>query len=310
MCLLIYASPGSTPSKKSLRTAGVNNPDGFGFALAVGNKIIHHRSMDLDDTIGLFHDLRAEYPKAHAMFHLRITTHGNTSIDNCHPFVVDDGIVLGHNGMLPIKERDGMSDTRQFAEEWLPELGIADTLDNMDNFTELEKFAAGSKLVVLSTSEQLAKPVYIINEKDGHWEHGVWYSNNSYKYEWYSRSYRYTNYSFGQTIHTPRDYSEYEAAYYDNTQPDEFDYQDVWVDDDGVVYEWDERRGWLQTGNANTDIDRYYYCPSCDANLGSDGAKVAELGYCWDCGNCVFCEKDFVSCYCSGYKPTRKASSK
>lgn len=301
MCLLIYARPGSTPSKKHLRTAGANNPDGFGFALAVGNKVIHHRSMDLEDTIGLFHDLRAEYPKAHAMFHLRITTHGKTSIDNCHPFVVDEGIVLGHNGMLPIEEKDGKSDTRQFAEEWLPELGVADVLDNQENFAELEKFAAGSKLVVLSTSKQLAKPVYIVNETAGHWDHGVWYSNNSYKYEWYAQSYRYYSTPATSKVATPSD---------DFLDDDDFAYSNVWVDDDGMVYEWHDLRGWIQTGNDLHDYDRYYYCPTCDANLGSDAERVAEMGHCYDCGCCIFCEKDYGSCYCSGYKPARKASSK
>lgn len=298
MCLLIYARPGSTPSKKHLRTAGANNPDGFGFALAVGNKVIHHRSMDLEDTIGLFHDLRGEYPKAHAMFHLRITTHGNTSIDNCHPFVVDEGIVLGHNGILPIEEKDGKSDTRQFAEEWLPQLGVSEVLDDEQNFSELERFARGSRLVVLSTNKKLAKPVYIVNEKDGHWDHGVWYSNNSYKYEWYAQSYRYYSTPATSKVATLSDDFRYD---------DEFTYSNVWVDDDGTVYEWDLRRGWIETGNDYRDCDRYYYCPTCDANLGSDAKQVAEMGYCYDCGCCIVCEKDYGTCFCSGYKPRTKA---
>lgn len=297
MCLLIYAKPGATPSKKNLRTAGANNPDGFGFALAIKDQLFHHRSMDLDSTIDLFHEMRAEYPKAHAIFHLRITTHGATSIDNCHPFVVDDGIVLAHNGMLPIKEEGGKSDTRQFAEEWLPELGVANVLDDPENFAELEKFAAGSKLAIISVSKQLAKPVYLVNEGDGHWDHGVWYSNNSYKYQWYTQSYKYTSHVTNPTGVTPAD---------------DFDYNpDVWVDEeDGTVFEWDDCRGWIETGNEYADIDRYFYCPTCDVNLGSDVNRIREQEFCYECGYCLFCEKQVGNCFCSGSKYSKFISTK
>ena len=248
MCLLIYASPGSTPTKKALRTAGANNPDGFGFAFAIGRKIVRHRSMNLNDTIELFHEMRAEHPKAHAMFHLRITTHGATNIDNCHPFVVDEGIVLGHNGMLPIKEKDGKSDTRQFAEEWLPELGVEKVLDNPSEFAELEKFAQGSKLCVLSVDERLQKPVYLVNEAFGHWEKGVWYSNHSYKYSRTYSTYGYsggwnnypTTYTIGKGL-TPSDDEKFlddESLF--------FDEEGWWYDDEtGELFVWDDKHGWV-----------------------------------------------------------------
>lgn len=291
MCLLIYASPGSTPSKKALRIAGENNPDGFGFAFALGRKIVRHRSMDLEDTIALFHEMRTEHPKAHAMFHLRITTHGATNIDNCHPFMVDDGIVLGHNGMLPIPEADGKSDTRQFAEEWLPELGVKNVLDDPTEFAELEKFTRGSKLCILSVDKRLDKPVYLVNEKDGHWKDGVWYSNDSYQKSWWSfHSWQATAV---RTTATPK-----EIAWDDDIN--------VWVDyDNGDVYEWDEKKGWVLTGNDFSDYQRYSYCTVCDANLGSAHADAYNKQYCWDCGTCIACEQSHEKCFCHNYMKTK-----
>ena len=288
MCLLIYASPNSTPSKKALRRAGLNNPDGFGFAFALDNRIVRHRSMKLDDTIDLFHEMRAAHPKAHAIFHLRITTHGGTNIDNCHPFMVTDQVVLGHNGMLPIKETpDGRSDTRQFAEEWLPTFGIKEMLDDPENFKELEKFARGSKLAILSVDEQLDRDVYLVNENDGHWKNGVWYSNHSYEYEPMT-TWNYRAMSSIASHLTPTD---------DNSWlPDEHDIEDgFWFDHEtGELFQWDERHGWM----LYTDDDEDHvpeWCAMCDADL---SMGVYQDRYCYDCGSCSVCNRLYGDCFC------------
>lgn len=282
MCLLIYASPGHTPTKKALRTAGKNNPDGFGFAFAIDNEIVRHRSMDLEDTIKFFHEMRKEYPMAHAIFHLRITTHGATNLDNCHPFMVTDGIVLGHNGMLPIQEVDGKSDTRQFAEEWLPQLGVAEVLDDPKNFSELEKFAAGSKLAILSVNPVLAKPVYLVNEEYGHWDKGVWYSNNSYKYEYVP--FRYGSWYSQTTVHNSS-----HAVPYDD---------DVWQDDDGTWWWWDDKeRTWVHEEDVELEE---WVCRSCE-QMQIFNLTIDEPDYCPDCGSCYYCDKQFGTCYCSKY---------
>ena len=297
MCLLIYASPGATPSKKHLRNAGANNPDGFGFAFAVGNDIIRHRTMDLEEAVAKFHEIRAKHTKSHAIFHARITTHGKTNIDNCHPFMVDDGIVLGHNGMLPIEAKDGKSDTRLFAEEWLPSLGVKEVLDDPTEFAELEKFASGSKLCVLSVDSRLDKPVYLVNEKLGHWKNGVWYSNNSYQYEWFSRSAT----GWGRPYST----TTYYATPARKVEPVEQDIEDgFWFDrESGVWYEWDAKRGWLEILDDEDDVFNYTptHCYTCKADFGIYGDGLIEGQYCWDCGDCILCGRDYAHCYCGNY---------
>jgi glutamine amidotransferase len=197
---------GTTANIEHLTNGAWNNSDGHGFAVHCGNKIITGHGMDFEQVLDQFLEVRKRN-HGHAIFHSRITTHGLTNIDNCHPFRVggDPRTVIGHNGVLPIQvpKGDNRSDTRIFADTYLPSIGGVYALDEPDTFASLEKWAAGSKLVVLTTDEWAQREFYIINEKDGHWDtDGVWWSNNSYKYRWggyssYSKTSKYDTYDSG-----------------------------------------------------------------------------------------------------------------
>lgn len=205
MCILIYCPSNNTPPRKALENSVANNPDGFGWAIITDSGvdgperygILMNKGMRSAEIIDTFLEARALHPTMPALFHARITTHGKTGVENCHPFMVDNGTVLAHNGMLPIKERDGKSDTNQFATEWLPELGVANMLDDGDNFRDLSKFAAGNKLVILSVDPSLRYWSYIVNEHLGDWDDGVWYSNSSYMWSRTSTTSTMTMYGSG-----------------------------------------------------------------------------------------------------------------
>ena len=194
MCILMYAHSNASIPRKHLENACDNNPDGFGWAIITfdGKEwgLLTDKGMKDRPIIDSFLEAREQHPSWPALFHARIATHGTTTVDNAHPFwVAENMTVLAHNGMLPIREQDGKSDTRLFAEEWLPTLGVKELLDTDEGFEQLEDFASGSKLVVLSIDPELERFSYIVNEELGHWDQGVWYSNNSYKYKSYSYSY-------------------------------------------------------------------------------------------------------------------------
>jgi len=280
MCLLIYAQPNSAPTKKSLRRAAVQNPDGFGFAINNGKQVLYGKGMDIEDTIKEFFAVRERFPDSHALFHLRITTHGATNLDNCHPFVVDDGIVLAHNGMLPIKEENGKSDTRQFAEEWLPTMGVKEMLDTPEGFTDLEKFATGSKLAILSSNPLLDQPYYIVNEHLGHWKDGVWYSNNSYTKNY--GKYLYSNWSRPAT-------STYEYNGHSYAPQDDSLMGHEWVYDE-------EMNEWYFQDDDDLVV---WTCNFCDSNIQYD-LQSEDPHYCPECGTCWFCDKPFDQCWCSG----------
>jgi glutamine amidotransferase len=180
--------PGFTPTREELYNAAEANPHGFGFAFLTNDTILTGRGMDATEVIERFLRIRSGMPDVWAMFHTRYTTHGTTSKSNCHPFRVGGSpdIVLAHNGVLPLSPADNRSDTRMFAEDWLPELGL-EALDDETTYAWLEHWAAGSKVAIFSNSPLLEKNVYILNEHLGHWKEGIWWSNYSYEAYDYSK---------------------------------------------------------------------------------------------------------------------------
>jgi len=189
MCLLMVAKPNAMPSDDALVCACANNPDGFGYAVHTGKTIITGRGMNHNDVIDRFLTTREKHMNGWAMFHARMTTHGETVKENCHPFRVGGSpeTILAHNGILSnvkIPAGDKRSDTRVFAEDLLP--ARLNILDHKKKFKKLEKWAGGSKVAVFTTDRRLNKAVYIINEKLGSWDDdGLWWSNSSYKQSYY-----------------------------------------------------------------------------------------------------------------------------
>jgi glutamine amidotransferase len=195
MCLLVVASPNSTPRKKDLECASCNNPHGFGFAVITPNGIVTGRGMSSKKVIKQFLEVRKEFPSSYAMFHARYATHGVKNEDNCHPFKVPSNpdTYLAHNGILDIdiKAGDKRSDTRVFAEDTLPAMGGVTALDDDHVWAMLSKWSSGSKLVIFTLDPAAKEQCYIVNESAGHWDNdGMWWSNNGYKpTTWVSSTY-------------------------------------------------------------------------------------------------------------------------
>lgn len=261
MCLLVFAHEGATPSLDALEIASIANPDGFGWAINTGDRIIRGRGMNFDKVVTEYHKQLALTP-GESMFHLRWATHGTVNKKNCHPFYVghDDRTVLGHNGIIPIEQPKGdkRSDTRYYAEVVLPKLGGAGVLDNPESFDFVEKQIGASKLVILTNDPRAKQSFYIANESMGHWDSdGVWWSNESYK----PRVYTYkptTNYSWSWE-------------------------SDVLKHNTRDLCEWD-------------DYQWYAQCPLCDLNVRVNERTLETL--CPDCAVCLVCEEFEQDCKC------------
>jgi len=266
---------GEIPNRDYLYNASENNPHGYGFAVNHGDRIVTGRSMKYERLIERFIDEMGNSNKPVGMFHARYTTHGSTTLENNHPFRVDGrhDIVLGHNGMLPITPRagDDRSDTRIFAEDILGSIGVEE-LDDKDTFRRLERFTAGSKVAILSTAPELRDPVYILNEDDGHWTDGIWWSNSTYKY-----SYSYSSYS--------KPYSS------------SWDAQ-AWNGDGNVIGSkhawWEEDADSCSPCGVTGPDEECYVCGH------QITGKALDNNVCDVCNSCIDCKEHVASCLCYG----------
>lgn len=292
MCLLTFMQEYTTADTDELAIGAVNNPDGFGYAVHAGTHIVKGSGLNFDAVLDNFLKTRAIH-SGPALFHSRITTHGSTSINNCHPFQVgkDTNTVVAHNGMLPIAARNGMSDTAIFAKELFPSWGGASTLNSKKTRKKLSKFADGSKLVFLSANPDVQDDYYIINENDGHWVEGVWWSNNSYKYDRYSYSGHgmYTT-GWASTGKTPPD-SRYsiDTTKYDMYNKDIWNEQSLLVEDCTYV-----------DNDGNEVWGELWRCANCDhiEYVSEESVNYADL--CSQCDSCWFCSEPRMLCNCMG----------
>jgi hypothetical protein len=277
MCLLTFMNEYTTADIDQLTVGAANNPDGFGFAIHAGTSIVRGNGLKYNQVLDEFLKQRAIH-SGPALFHSRITTHGGTTIDNCHPFQLgkDTLSVMAHNGMLPIPSTGGRSDTRILAEDMLPSWGGASILNSKKQRKKLAKFAAGSKLVFLSANPDVQNNHYIINENLGHWVDGVWWSNNSYVYSRYS----YTGggmYSTGwERKPTPTDTIAYPSVA--GSLVEDCSY----FDDDGNEV-WGEM----------------WYCATCEASEYIDEYNIDNADFCNNCSACWFCNVDRMLCECA-----------
>lgn len=185
MCIAIWKPRGKEVSKNTLRECWRGNPHGMGFAFAKGGRLYVHKELfDFEAWYKKYQEM-VEADDLPAIIHFRLATHGVVDIDNCHPFLVHKDLAVVHNGIINVKETgNGRSDTWHFVEilKKLPRK----CLDNVESLSPLLKLSIGSsKLIFLNNSGEAT----IVNEDDGVWDGGVWYSNTAYKrsryfYDW------------------------------------------------------------------------------------------------------------------------------
>lgn len=189
MCLLSVYSPYALVDTDHLDAGACHNPDGYGFAVIVGDRIEFAHGMDAYATIEAFASVRERHPESWALFHSRFTTDGLTSEANCHPFIVggDERTLLAHNGILPRSARpkgaDIRSDTRILAESLIPN-GHFGKLHRPKGRRKLEQWIGSenypNKVAILTVDPRYRGNAFILGEGHGEWVDGVWHSNRDY----------------------------------------------------------------------------------------------------------------------------------
>lgn len=181
MCIIaLRPQDGPVIPEAHIESMAKRNDDGMGIAFVDDDgSIVVRKSMNDLDLIK--ESFKEAYDKnSPTLLHFRIKTHGTTDLANCQPFLVDTELVMAHNGILGgLYNKDGetKSDTllfverilQKFPQDWYKYDGVWRLLDD---------FVGGwNKVAFLWRDKQWA----ILNEKYGHWDDGIWYSNLSYK---------------------------------------------------------------------------------------------------------------------------------
>ena len=177
MCIAIMKSENKKISKTTLQRCYESNPDGAGFMFASDKKLTVKKGYF---TFKEFYKEYKPHENKQVLLHFRIKTHGPIDKNNCHPFLVNSGLGFIHNGIISGYGDNKQSDTIDFNKSILQK--IVAKHGNMGLFDDpmvelIENVIGYSKLVFLDRHGNYR----IMNEDKGHWNNGVWYSNNSYK---------------------------------------------------------------------------------------------------------------------------------
>lgn len=206
MCIAIYSPMGNNiPSEKYLKNSFEYNDDGAGFAFNTdeGRVKICKGFMTYESFINAFNSYNERYnfKDRGVLIHFRITTHGGTCSECCHPFplIADEGAMhkleytsdyaVIHNGIISLtsleaNKRNKMSDTMVFIEKYLTRLATNKNWFENDYNFELIYDLIDSKMAVLNGRGEIKSTSGFTQDEDGNW-----YSNTSYKV---GRLYTYT----------------------------------------------------------------------------------------------------------------------
>lgn len=180
MCQAIVKPAGVDIQKSVLKLAWQANQDGAGLCY------VNEKQDALIIKKGFFKfkhfwHMYEKHKHKSLLIHFRWGTHGEKTVENCHPFMLAKDAALIHNGVLsgftpPLNSQ--LSDTRVFCDGYLApgmhlsQLSSHDYLSSqaLRGFVEAI-IGVQNKLAVMTT-----KGVVIFNEAQGEWFEGAWYS--------------------------------------------------------------------------------------------------------------------------------------
>ena len=206
MCIAIAKPIGvEIPNDDILTNCFNNNPDGAGFAFNHNNEVVIRKGyMKLKDFLDVFHkyDEKFNFKNRGVLIHTRITTHGGTNPQMCHPFPInsDEGALkkieycspfaIVHNGIISLTSSEAtrkkdMSDTAIFVQKYLTKIAKNKNWFNNKANIELIEELIDSKMAILNGKGK------IIMTSGFTEDNGIFYSNSSYKENRYKKVYNW-----------------------------------------------------------------------------------------------------------------------
>jgi glutamine phosphoribosylpyrophosphate amidotransferase len=175
MCIAIVKPVTRQVSDEVLRKCASSNPDGGGYAFVKDGKVVIRKGfMDIESFLTSYHEDLAANINSVFIIHFRISTGGDKSEANTHPFGNEE-VALIHNGYFFYPGNSGPSDTSILADTIMGYLTKENMQDKVAEFGNI--IGAGNKVAMLFKDN-----TYLIANQDrGVWDNGVWYSHGGYK---------------------------------------------------------------------------------------------------------------------------------
>jgi len=234
MCIIFYNPDGTKYDKRELRNAADHNDDGAGIMWVEDGKVkVHHEMVKSgEQLIKMMKDFEG---RPH-MLHLRYATHGQPSIELCHPFKAtpDEGseqaVWLMHNGVIKDyakKASTKESDTLVFSrtlQQVVKGYGSTDILFHEKYVKHLESVIDADRMIFLRDDGkvQVLNPAkWFQDEKTNIWYSNMYSLKDIPSYKKYTSSSYYSN-----------GYSGYTGRYSSDSYGSHYGYGD-----------WDDRFG-------------------------------------------------------------------
>lgn len=243
MCLLV-TQPANAPALTDawLSDFYSANADGVGVMYAQDGELVVEKILPVDEK-DFIHFYRNHIEGKECAFHLRMKTHGNIDMENCHPYEVlnhsEHGISLWlmHNGVLSTgnKADETKSDTWHYIRDYLrPMLADNPEFAFHPAFSAIigDHIGSSNKFVLMDNNGRQVT----VNEDAGVYWGGLWLSNT---YAWSASKSATKEFSpdyetaVEQVNETPTKYTySYKGGYGYGTYGKGYGYSGTWDNDD------------------------------------------------------------------------------
>ena len=283
MCLIITGKSNKiratlTKTHGLLGDIFASNPDGIGimYATTKGLKIVKTLPKNYADAFAFISKLPDD--DRELAIHFRWTTHGNTDMDNCHPYNVVNGYVaMMHNGVLHTGNAADKtkSDTWHFIKDYLASpVSEHPAIIHNDGFLNMVADYIGDNRFVFMDGEGRMSHV---NYDQGIEHDGLWFSNT---YAWvpsklipnYYKSTKKSAYNYPTYSNAYSSAYDYDDEYGYWGYPKSTDYKKVsahnaaWVEEEVDEFPPLVDKEELISVLADADSERMMDCLEADAN--------------------------------------------
>lgn len=217
MCLIVHAPKGAKVPEALIQSAMRSNSNGWGIIYHSEGKTRVKKNLEMKKLIPT---LKSIGSKAERLIHLRLATHGDVNITNCHPFRISNDLYMMHNGILhDFADMDKTrSDSKYFADEIVAPLAEHDPniLSAYHFRTIMSEFSSGmNKLAFMDGQGNVML--------SGTWETDSYHQiklSNTYAYDPRTVKLDKSN-AYGNS----KGYGRYASSFYD----DDYDWSSKWA---------------------------------------------------------------------------------